>query len=539
MAMLPEGYEPEFDSLKGILLDLARQRTLDGVMHCITHRIVERPHIALSQVWLVQPGDVCQKCPMFRRCPDRQACLHLSASEDRLGPDAGRPRRPRIPIGVGEVGRVAARGEVVRVEMPDGSMEEAEDREFAAAESLRGFAAVPVAHRGAVLGVFTVWLRVPVYDEGVIWMRLIADHLAAAIVNARAFEQLERTLAENERLREQLRLENESLKEEISAEGRFGEMVGRSPALIRTLSQIDMVAPTDATVLILGESGAGKEIVAREIHRRSNRAQRPLIKVNCAAVPRELFESEFFGHARGSFTGAVRERAGRFEAADGGTLFLDEVGEIPLELQSKLLRVLQEGAFERVGEETTRQVNARLVAATNRDLAKEVEEGRFRQDLYYRLNVFPVEVAPLRERREDILPLAAHFLELSARRINRPKPPLTRAAISDLETYDWPGNIRELANVIERAVITWRGGPIRFDVPKPKRRAGPEPPEPTREILTEDTMRRLEKENLRRALEKTGWKVFGHDGAAAMLGVAPTTLASRIKRFGLQPGKSE
>jgi transcriptional regulator with GAF, ATPase, and Fis domain len=250
-----------------------------------------------------------------------------------------------------------------------------------------------------VLGVLAVFARGAVGTECMDWLRTIADHAAAAIATARAFERIEE-------LKRRLELENEYLREEVTRAGAFGELVGQGPALEAVARQIDLVAPTDAAVLVLGESGTGKELVAREVHRRSKRAGRPLIKVNCAAVPRELYESEFFGHARGSFTGALRDRAGRFELADGGTLFLDEVGEIPLELQAKLLRVLQEGELERVGEERTRRVDVRLVAATNRDLRAEAEAGRFRQDLYYRLSVFPVELPPLRKRVEDI-PLLA------------------------------------------------------------------------------------------------------------------------------------
>jgi transcriptional regulator with GAF, ATPase, and Fis domain len=298
------------------------------------------------------------------------------------------------------------------------------------------------------------------------------------------------------------------------------------------------VAPTDAAVLVLGESGTGKELVAREVHRRSKRAGKPLIKVNCAAVPRELYESEFFGHARGSFTGALRDRAGRFELADGGTLFLDEVGEIPLELQAKLLRVLQEGELERVGEERTRRVDVRLIAATNRDLRAEAEAGRFRQDLYYRLSVFPVELPPLRKRAEDIPPLAEHFLALAARKLGRPKPRLTLASVQQLQRYHWPGNVRELQHVIDRAVITADGARLALELP-----AGPagNPGEPVLSpvpvgadrVLTDAEVRRLEADNLRTALRRTSGKVSGPGGAAELLGIKPTTLASRIKTLGL------
>jgi transcriptional regulator with GAF, ATPase, and Fis domain len=302
-----------------------------------------------------------------------------------------------------------------------------------------------------------------------------------------------------------------------------------------------MVAPTDATVLILGESGTGKELVAREIHRRSQRANRPLIRVNCASIPKDLYESEFFGHAKGSFTGAFKDRAGRFEAADGGTLLLDEVAEIPLDLQSKFLRVLQEKQYERVGEEKTRKVNVRIVAATNRSLKKEVDEGRFRQDLYYRLNVFPIEVAPLRERKDDIPPLAAHFLKHAAQRLKLRIPRLTRAHVMELQSYDWPGNIRELQNVIERAVILAQSGTLHFDLPVVGHSTGAPIPVSSEklkaedgQILTEAELRQRERNNVLMALTRTDWKIHGPGGTAELLGVKPTTLISRIKKLGLK-----
>jgi len=285
--------------------------------------------------------------------------------------------------------------------------------------------------------------------------------------------------------------------------------------------------------------------VVREIHKRSLRKDKPLVKVNCASIPRELYESEFFGHVKGAFTGALKDRAGRFEVADGGTLFLDEVGEIPLDLQSKLLRVLQENQYERVGDERTRQVDVRVIAATNRDLKKEVEAGRFRQDLYYRINVFPLEVAPLRERKEDIPLLAANFLELTSKKMNCSNPPkLTQAHVIDLQKYDWPGNIRELQNVIERSVITSRCTNLQFGLPKMSEPARPSLLRRKKslnsgqtEIMTEDEMREIERENIRKALEKVNWKVYGADGAASLLHIKPTTLVSRMQKMGLEkPG---
>jgi DNA-binding NtrC family response regulator len=321
----------------------------------------------------------------------------------------------------------------------------------------------------------------------------------------------------------------------------FPALVGNSSSLRNVLQQVETVAPSDSTVLILGETGTGKELIASAVHRRSRRRDKPMIRVNCTSIPRELFESEFFGHAKGAFTGAIKDRTGRFEAAAGGTLFLDEVGEIPLELQSKLLRVLQEKSYERVGEERTRRTNVRIVAATNRDLKKEVAAGRFREDLYYRLNVFPLRVAALRERKEDIPSLATHFIELLTNELGCPKPRLTRAGIETLKSYDWPGNIRELRNVIERAVISARGDALEFDVPGTSSSLdlstlGPprdlEQVEP--EFLTEAEMRRRERENIFAVLQKSSWKIKGLDGAAELLGVKPTTLSSRIEKMGLK-----
>jgi len=343
------------------------------------------------------------------------------------------------------------------------------------------------------------------------------------------------------RLREQLEMENEYLQEEVQELQTFGGFVGQSPALQNILRQIEMVGPTDAAVLITGESGTGKELIAHEIHKHSDRAARPMIRVNCASIPRELYESEFFGHVKGAFTGAIKDRTGRFELAHGGTLFLDEVGEIPLDLQSKLLRVLQEGTFERVGGETTRTADVRIIAATNRDLKREVEEKRFREDLYYRLNVFPIDVPPLRKRQEDIPLLAAHFLELTARKFNSPKPLLSQGKINHLQGYDWPGNIRELQNVIERAVITARSGRFKFDLPTgggtsftstPIRSEGDDGE--TSRILTFEEIKQLDRHNILKALKQSSGKVFGAGGAAELLDTRPTTLASRIKRLGLK-----
>ena len=336
--------------------------------------------------------------------------------------------------------------------------------------------------------------------------------------------------------RKTLELENEYLHEELR--GNYRAILGDSPALKKVLAQIEMVAPTNASVIILGESGTGKELVARAIHDRSPRKTAALVRVNCASIPRELFESEFFGHVRGAFTGAVKDRVGRFELAHSGTLFLDEIGEVPLELQSKLLRVLQEGQFEKVGEDRTRTVDVRIIAATNRDLEAEVKAGRFRQDLYYRLSVFPIELPPLRDRGEDIPALAQHFLVQSARKLGVSTPRLTPVQIRELQSYDWPGNVRELQNVIERAAIRSRNGHLDLGLPRVSASAS-RPARKTDSLTTAapaslDDLKEHERNLILDAMAKTRGKIYGSDGAAALLGLKPTTLSSRVHRMGLK-----
>ncbi len=354
----------------------------------------------------------------------------------------------------------------------------------------------------------------------------------------RAERKLRATLAENARLREELERERDYLREEVNVALNFGKIVGTSPALQRMLQRVEAVANTPASVLVLGESGVGKELIARAIHTRSPRADGPLVKVNCASIPKELFESEFFGHVKGAFTGAHRDRVGRFQLADGGTIFLDEIGEIPLELQGKLLRVLQESEFERVGDDVTRSVDVRVIAATNRDLEKLIIEGSFREDLYYRLSVFPVEVPPLRERGDDIVQLARHFLDQTTRDFGRESMTMTRAQADALKRYDWPGNVRELKNVIERAVVLSPGKMLRLEASLPQVAASepaadPEPPARD-EILTEGEMRDFTRNNIIAALKQANWRVSGDGGAAELLDVRPTTLADRIRAFDIR-----
>jgi len=355
----------------------------------------------------------------------------------------------------------------------------------------------------------------------------------------------EKTAAYEEicKLREKLELENDYLYEEVKDLQSLGNIIGNSFSLQTILKQIEMVAPTDANVLITGESGTGKELFAHEIHQRSPRSFQPMIKVNCASIPRELYESEFFGHVKGAFTGAIKDRIGRFQLADGGTLFLDEVGELPLDLQSKLLRVLQEGTFERVGDEKTIKADVRIIAATNRNLKRDVEKGTFREDLYYRLNVFPIEAPPLRERRGDISLLAWHFLKIAQDKFKRTGFKLSKANLISLESYVWPGNIRELQNIIERAVIISKSGKLIIDLPNStgdrNTSLSIQNIKLTDKVLTFDEVKQFERGNILKALDSSKWKIFGADGAAALLDIPPTTLTTRIKRLGLKKPPNE
>lgn len=528
----------DFDAFQSVLLDMAQQRSLESLLELIVSRLRDLEDVALARIWLMDHGDICQQCHFLGECPDQTTCLHLVASAGKSVD--GSPQWEgldgqfrRFPLGVRKVGHIAARGEPVEIEDIDAGSHWIANPIWAKSEQIRGFVGQPLLHNEEVLGVLGVFLRVPAIEEGLIWLRMIANHAAVTIANTRALEEIEH-------LRTQLELENEYLRDEVKAAHEFGEIIGGSGALQKVLEQVTLVAPNDTSVLVLGESGVGKELIARAIHDQSPRKERPMIKVNCASIPRELFESEFFGHVQGSFTGAVRDRIGRFELADGGTLFLDEVGEIPLDMQSKLLRVLQDGTYERIGDEQTRTADVRIVAATNRNLEEEVVAKRFRQDLYYRLSVFPIEVLPLRDRQEDIPALVTHFLEQHSHRLGMPVPALKKRHIAELSRYTWPGNIRELQNVLERAVIRARNGALQFDLPrdgasqKATRKPAAEVEREPKELLTYADLRLREHENVLAVLEHHKWKISGRGGAAEFLGVHPATLSSRLEVMGIQ-----
>ncbi len=509
----------DLELFQAIMLGIAQAKSTDALLPMIVSGLIDRADFALARIWLSETPTAGV---------DREQRLRLSASAGSSRVD-GRlwngieGEFSKIRMGALKVGYIALSGQPVHLDEQEiANSKWTAYPDWVAREGIKGFAGHPLIFRGEVLGVLAVFSRKPVLPQQFEWLRLFADQAAVAIANARAFEEIEN-------LRQRLELENEYLRSEVKEN--FGGLIGGSAALRKILEQIDLVAPASANVLILGESGTGKELVARAIHERSKRKNPTLVKVNCASIPHELFESEFFGHAKGAFTGALRDRAGRFQVADKGTLFLDEIGEIPMLLQGKLLRVLQEGEFERVGEERTRRVDVRIIAATNRNLSNEVTAGRFRQDLYFRLSVFPLETPTLRSRREDIPVLAAHFLKQAAIRGNYPLPPLTRTNVQALMDYSWPGNIRELQNVIERAVILSKGGPLHFQLQESatisSERAGPVP-------ATQKQWLESQRAAITAALAKTSGRIYGKGGAAELLGLRPTTLSSRIAALGIK-----
>lgn len=525
------------EPLPSIILAMAEQRSLHAVLKTIIDAVARQPGVALARLWLRDADQHCPVCAEGEWNPD--PALHLRASAGASVSSASDWSRingtfHRIPLSSShlKIAHIATTGGSILIQRLAEDQRWVRHPEWAKTEGLVSFTGHALVFRGEVMGVLAVFRRTEADEDCFAWLRTIANAAAVAIANARSFE-------ENESLRRQLEQERDYLREEVEATGSFGDILGRSPALDRVLRQVEMVAATDANVLVLGESGSGKELIARAIHQRSARSHKPMVKVNCGSIPRELFESEFFGHVRGSFTGAVRDRVGRFQLADGGTLFLDEVGEIPLELQSKLLRVLQEGEFERVGDEATRRVNVRVVAATNRDLKKEVSEGRFRLDLYYRLGVFPMEVPPLRDRREDIPDLIAHFVRQACVRFHVAPPIVPQREVDRAQKYEWPGNVRELQNVLERAVIVSHGGKLTLDLPETNRpnkqlvRAASNDPMSESVVIPETEWRNRERANVLAALRQAKFRVSGRGGAAELLGINPATLASRIKALGI------
>src|SRR6266481_3591522 len=428
----------------------------------------------------------------------------------------------------------------------DGNELVSEAPDIVVAEGLRAYCAIPLVTRGRALGILSILrtTEAPFSQEDIDFLSRASGQIAIAIENACAYHEISQ-------LKDKLAQEKLYLEEEIRSEMNFENIIGNSPPLKHVLALVETVAPSDSTVLLLGETGTGKELIARAIHDRSRRKQRTLVKLNCAAIPTGLLESELFGHERGAFTGAISQKIGRLELADQGTLFLDEVGDIPLEIQPKLLRALQEREFERLGSTHTRKVNVRLVAATNRDLETMIANKEFRTDLYYRLNVFPIRIPPLKDRKDDIPLLVSHFVQKFAKEMQKPIEAIPTAVMKGLRAWDWPGNIRELENFIERAVLLTKGklleaplaelrktsteGFVHTDLHEVKQVAGESTNSRSDKSNVADEYERKQRDQIIRALTASKGRVGGADGAAARLGTNRTTLLSRMKKFGIYP----
>lgn len=448
------------DHRDDLLLRMGRCENLQELFALVSTTFGNLPETALFRIWLCEaPGDACRACHSAMLCSSRTKCLHLIASaghslnSDREWNSTTGSNFEHFPYGIRKVGVIAATGEPFYVRDVSPDMPWVADPKWIEQEKIHTLLGQPLIHMKEVIGVVILFSRGTYGNHLMDGLRIIADHMAIKIAQARAFEELTR-------FKRQLEIENSYLQQFVNSSQILPGLIGESPAIARLKEQILHVAPTNAIVLIVGESGTGKELVAEEIHKQSCVSGGPLVKVNCPTIPRELFESEFFGHIRGAFTGAATDHIGFFEAAENGSLFLDEIGEIPLTQQSKLLRALQENEYRRVGEEKTHSFHARIIAATNRDLRAMVGHGSFREDLYYRLNVFPIVIPPLRERRQDIPLLAFSFLEHFARQLNRPGLHFAPGQMDSLLAYDWPGNIRELRNTIYRASILSRGSAV-------------------------------------------------------------------------------
>jgi transcriptional regulator with GAF, ATPase, and Fis domain len=514
----------QLDALQSLALSVAQARSPDSVLTQMVQGLGMWDGVALARVWLLRESD--QEPPYL----ELKASIGASVvdAEKRWNRTDG--AHQKILLSYGKVGYIASNNRPLLLQR--GPRDWLVQPDWAEAEGIQSFAGQPLCFKGQVLGVVAFFSRRRLEKSDLDWLRVFADHAAVAIANARAFEEIAQ-------LKESAERERDYLREAVRSALQHGDVIAESPQMKRVLEQVQAVARTDSSVLILGESGVGKELIAAAVHDSSARRDGPLVKVNCASVPRELFESEFFGHVRGAFSGAARDRQGRFLLADGGSLFLDEVGEIPLELQGKLLRVLQERTFEAVGDDRTREVDVRVIAATNRPLDVEVEKGRFRRDLFYRLNVLPVEVPPLRERRDDILPMARRFLRSTAHRLHLPERELSKQDEQALLAYDFPGNVRELQNIVERAVVLSNraeGGLGlalgRTSQPPPVMSREPEP-EPG-DVMGEDAFRAFERRNLLNALRRCDYRISGERGAAKLLGLSPSTLAYRMKQLGLE-----
>lgn len=505
-------------ALERIALQMASSLDLQVVLTTITQGLVDDLDAAFARIWLLGPGDLCADCYKASDCSNRNQCLHLKASAGLYSNLDGEYRR--IPLGALKIGKIAQGSGPMQTNDVLGD-NRLPNKQWMKDNGLQSFAGYPLVFRSDLLGVIAMFGRRPLADDECERLATFAHQAATAIKNAQLF-------AEVEQLKNRLQAENVYLREEIRLEHHFDEIIGESQAMKAVLKKVEQVAPTDSTVLLLGETGTGKELIARAVHDLSPRSARPLVRVNCGAIPANLVESELFGHEKGSFTGALAKRIGRFELADGGTIFLDEVGELPLDAQVKLLRVLQEREFERIGSGRSTKVDIRVIAATNRDLNAAVKAGSFRSDLLYRLNVFPIELPPLRNRPSDIPLFVRSFVGRFSKKFGKRLDQIPQHTMDRLMRYAWPGNVRELDNVIERAAILSPGPLLRIDEVLTDSR-------PSADVATSSgTLEEVERAHIIRVLQEVDWVIEGKHGAATRLGLHPNTLRSRMQKLGIK-----
>jgi transcriptional regulator with GAF, ATPase, and Fis domain len=505
-------------NLEEIALQMTSSLILNEVLTTISQGLVDQLGAAFARIWLLGPGDLCGECFKASSCRNQEKCLHLKASAGMYTNLNGEYRR--VPLGEAPIGRIANN------KKPIFSEDLINDNQFPNKEWLKTnefcvYAGYPLIFRDELLGTAAVFGQRKMPDNEFEHIAGFANQASIAIKNAQLFGEVAT-------LKNQLQAECNYLREEIKFEYNYDEIIGQSAALKYVLFKVEQIAAMDTTVLILGETGTGKELIARALHSQSARRDRPLVKVNCATLPANLIESELFGHEKGAFTGAQRNQLGRFEVADEATIFLDEIGELPLELQSRLLRVLQDGEYERLGSSQTRKADVRVIAATNRDLEDEVRKGGFRKDLWYRLSVFPITIQPLRERAEDIPLLVEFLVQKFSRKLGKQIHKIPSNVIKALQTHPWPGNVRELENVIERAIINTLG---------PELQLAEKLMTPLAEDLAQSQtggLEDIERDYIVRILEERHWKIEGIDGAAQTLNVNPSTLRGRIRKLGIR-----
>lgn len=508
------------DSLDHIVFQMTSVLDLSEVQSLIAQGLMQDLNASFAQIWLLGPGDLCPECRRGDLCKNNYNCLHIQMNSEKYLPLT--EEYQRIPLADPIIGQIAQKREPLLINDLSTHDHFAQEK-WAEKHNLLSCAFYPLIFRNELLGVLGMFSQCCLTQGEFKRLAVFANHAAIAIKNALLFHEVEQ-------LKNRLAAENHYLRRELLTKQNSDAIIGDSELVTQLLNKVEQVAPTGATVLLLGETGTGKELLAQAIHNLSHRNLRPLIKVNCAALSPTLIESQLFGHEKGAFTGSQSRMLGRFELADGGTIFLDEIGDLPIDLQTKLLRILEEGTFERLGGQKTIQVDVRVIAATNQKLPQAVEAGKFREDLYFRLNIFPLVAPPLRERKEDIVQLAEHFLNIYSQKAGKTFSSICPQTIAALKTYSWPGNIRELENLIERTVILSSSGVFQVDLDESGRL--PLATSAThQEAKSFDEMQRI---YILKVLQSTGWTIEGPRGAAKQLDLNPSTLRSRMQRLGLR-----